>query len=234
MKKMKNRLHQNKSNYEKLVSQPFFSIIVTTYNRAQLLKRALNSLIIQTEEDWEAIIIDDGSTDDTFAQILPFLRSSTKIKYLRKEHSGEAISKNEGILSSGAKFVSFLDSDDEFHPAHLESRKAILLENPSVKFLHGGVRIIGNQYVSDRFDYTKKVNLKDCVIGGTFFIEKDILSSVNGFRDILVGTDADLFDRIKMSGITMMETRLPTYIYHHENEDSITNKLYLEMQLFNE
>ena len=110
------------------LSQPFFSIIIATYNRAQLIIRAINSLISQTEEDWEAIIVDDESTDDTYTRILPYLESNNKIKYLKKVHSGEALTKNEGIWSSAGKYVSFLDSDDEYDPLHLETRKKILMQ----------------------------------------------------------------------------------------------------------
>lgn len=227
---MKNQLDQNKSYDTKLVSQPFFSIIISTYNRAQLIKRALNSLISQTEKDWEAIIVNDESTDDTYSQVLPYLRSYAKIKYFRKDHSGEVMSKNEGIRSSIGKFISFLDSDDEYQPTHLESRKAVLMQNPSIGFLYGGVKILGNQYVPDRFNYTKKISLNNCVIGGTFFIERNIIISLNGFRKILLGSDADLFDRAKKARILMVETNLPTYIYHHDTVDSITNKLYLDKQ----
>ena len=103
------------------------------------------------------------------------------------------------------------------------------MQNPSTGFLYGGAKIIGNQYVPDRFNYARKINLNKCVIGGTFFIERNILISLNGFRNILVGTDADLFDLAKKTRIVMMETNLPTYIYHHETQDSITNKLYLRL-----
>ena len=58
-----------------LNSQPMFSIVITTFNRAQLLKRALKSLVSQTENDWEAVIVDDGSTDNTHKQILHYLKS---------------------------------------------------------------------------------------------------------------------------------------------------------------
>ncbi len=211
------------------VPRPFFSVIIATYNRAQLLQRAVISLISQTEEDWEGIIVDDESNDDTYEQILPFLESNPKLKYIKKVHSGEAGTKNTGICLSGGQFISFLDSDDEYHPEHLKTRKAILLQNPSVKFLYGGVKILGNQYVVDRFDNTKKINLNDCAIGGSFFIDKTTLYSLNGLRKITLGTDADLFDRIKRSGVVMQETTLPTYIYHHENMDSITNIMYKVM-----
>ena len=220
-------------NDDVLNSQPFFTIIITTYNRAQLLKRALNSLITQTEEDWEAIIVDDDSSDNTYSEVLPYIKSDGRIKYSRKAHGGDAHAKNEGVRLSEGKYISFLDSDDEFKPTHLESRKAILIQNPSVRFLYGGAEIIGNQYVPDRFDYANKININQCVIGGTFFIERNILISLNGFKDILIGTDADLFEKVKKARVTMLKTDPATYIYHREAHDSITNNLYRGIERFN-
>lgn len=211
-----------------LVSLPLFSIVIATYNRAELLKRALESLISQTETDWEALVVDDGSTDGTYDKILPFLKRCSQIKYIKKRHSGEASTKNEGVWSAKGKFISFLDSDDEYDPNHLASRKAILLENPEVNFLYGGVRILGNQFVPDRFDHSHIIDLNDCAIGGSFFIERKVLADLKGFREITLGTDADLFERAKKLPINMMEVNEPTYIYHHENEDSITNSMCLE------
>ena len=208
-----------------LTSQPFFSIIITSYNRKNILKRALDSLIRQTENDWEAIIVDDESIDDTSSLVLPYIKANSGFRYLKKAHSGEALSKNEGIKLASGKFISFLDSDDEYSPGHLQLRKAILMQNPSVNFLYGGVKIIGNQYVPDRFDYTKRINLNECVIGGTFFIERCTLLRLKGLRNLMVGTDADLFERAMASKVIMKETGIPTYIYHHETEDSITNML---------
>jgi glycosyltransferase involved in cell wall biosynthesis len=217
--------YSKSANNTKPQRPPFFSIIITTYNRAYILKNALDSLIAQTEDDWEAIIIDDESTDDTYLQVLPYLKSDYAIKYIRKTHSGESLSKNTGIKISAGRYISFLDSDDEYSPIHLHSRKMILMENPAVSFLYGGARIIGNQYVPDRFDYNKKINLSECTIGGTFFIERSVLFQLNGFRNITLGTDADLFERAVREGINMMETKIVSYIYHHESEDSITNSL---------
>jgi glycosyltransferase involved in cell wall biosynthesis len=221
---MKNNIIQNENQNAKSVHH-FFSVVVTTYNRANIVSRALNSLIAQTEPDWEAIIVDDESTDDTYYQISPFLKTYPEILYIRQPHRGEAAAKNAGLRSARGTFITFLDSDDEFHPFHLESRKKILVNNPTVKFLYGGAKILGNQYVPDRYNNSKLVNLNDCVIGGTFFIDRNIAISLNGFNDILIGTDADLYDRVLNSGINMMKIIQPTYIYHHETEDSITNKM---------
>ena len=191
----------------------------------------MESLIKQTDSDWEAIIVDDASDDDTYPQIKPYLKEYPQIRYLKKEHSGEPLSKNAGIFSSSGKYVTFLDSDDEYDPGHLESRKEILENDSSIRFLHGGVTVLGNQYVPDRYDPKKSVSLSDCVIGGTFFIERDLLISLGGFKDIYLGADADLLERALKKGIVVKETKLPTYVYHHETEDSITNMLFSDKKL---
>jgi glycosyltransferase involved in cell wall biosynthesis len=224
---MKRNNHQKAIEKAKLKTPPFFTVVITTYNRADLLTRAIQSLLSQTEKDWEAVIIDDESTDDTYSKISSFLKSDSKIQYVKHSHRGEALSKNAGIEIATGRFITFLDSDDEFDPTHLESRKSLLQENPHVKFLYGGVKIIGNQFVPDRYDYEKKINLNECVIGGTFFIERDTIISLKGLKNILIGADADLFDRMKMAHIISKQAYLPTYIYHHETEDSITNRLFL-------
>jgi len=220
---------QNKDN--DLTSSPFFSVIITTYNRAKLIIRALDSLLAQTETDWEALIVDDGSTDDTFDKILPFIELYPQIRYHKQTHRGVALTKNTGIELATGKFITFLDSDDEYEPVHLLSRKILLLQNSGVQFLQGGIKIIGNQFVPDRFDYDKKINLHQCIIGGTFFIERNTALSLDGFKKILVGADADLYDRAVNAGVIIMETKAETYIYHHETEDSITNNMLINSLL---
>jgi glycosyltransferase involved in cell wall biosynthesis len=204
---------------------PFFSVIIATYNRADLIARALDSLVSQSEKDWEAIIVDDESTDETHSRVLRYTGVYPNIRYIRQNHKGEPLSKNTGIWSARGRYVTFLDSDDEYKPSHLKYRKALLKQNPDVKFLYGGVKIIGNPYVPDRFNFGLKVNLNDCIIGGTFIIDRETAILLDGFKDILLGADADLFDMAKNAGISMMEVHRSTYVYHHETEDSITNKL---------
>ncbi|MEO9005177.1 MAG: glycosyltransferase family A protein [Ginsengibacter sp.] len=209
----------------KKYTSSFFSVIITTYNRAPVLKRALDSLVKQTETDWEAIIIDDGSNDNTAFMVKRYLASNSKIKYLKQKRQGATLSKNNGIFLSKGKFVTFLDSDDEYSPSHLASRKAILLKNTKIELLHGGVKIVGNHYVPDRFDYNKMVLLSDCAIGGTFFIKNNIALLLNGFTEMPLGSDADFLEKANKAGINIMKTEVPTYIYHREIENSITNNL---------
>ena len=224
--KMKNEIKNE------AVGLPFFSVIITTYNRATLLKRALDSLIAQTETDWEAIIVDDGSVDDTAFAVLPYLGKGSKITYFKQKNAGYSSSKNTGIFLSKGKFVTFLDSDDEYDPTHLETRKAILVNHPEIQFLHSGVKVIGSQYVPDRFDINKMVLLSNCEIGGTFFIKRELAVSFNGFKEMPLGSDGDFFERIHKAGVNIMKTQVPTYIYHRETGDSITNNFMLESEKF--
>lgn len=207
------------------VNAPFFSVIITSYNRAGLLLRALDSLISQTEKDWEAIVIDDGSTDDTGSRISSYLQSAKKISYVWQQSKGATGAKNSGSLLAKGKYLTFLDSDDEYYPCHLQSRKEILEANEEIEFLYGGIKIIGNQFVPNRFDYKQMIHLSDCSVGGTFFIKRTLFFSLGGFAEIPLGSDADFFDRVNISGIQKTKADHPTYIYHREHENTITNNI---------
>lgn len=204
---------------------PFFSVIIATFNRKATIIRAINSLITQTEMDWEAIIVDDGSTDNTYLEIHKLLEKHRNIKYVRQINKGAAESKNRGIQHAKGKYFTFLDSDDEYECSHLESRKKILKENQDLKFLSGGLKIIGSPFVPDRHSPLNQIHLDKCEVGGTFFIEKELMYSLKGFNNILLGEDSDLYDRIVETGVPMFKTDLPTYIYHKETEGSVTNLL---------
>lgn len=206
-------------------SSPFFSVVITTYNRVNLLKRALNSLFQQTEMDWEAIIIDDGSEDGTSKMVEELQKLHPAIHYFYQPNKGSYQAKNEGMNRSKGKFITFLDSDDEYAPNHLWSRKEILTEDLKIRFLHGGVQVIGEEYVPDRFDNQKDIHLSACAISGTFVIENQLAQEIGGFRKMSVGMDGDYLERVEEQHVKIEKTMIPTYIYHHETEDSITNRV---------
>ncbi|CAN5375462.1 glycosyltransferase family A protein [soil metagenome] len=211
------------SNLLNIESSPYFSVIIPTYNRKEILIRAIDSLISQTELSWEAIIVDDGSDDNTFSHISSYLEKDKRIKYIRQENAGAALAKNTGIQLATGTFLTFLDSDDEYLATHLQSRKELLIKNNTVQFLYGGIKIIGSPFVPDRFDNQQKIHLDDCVIGGTFFIERNLLISLKGFKDILIGEDAELFDRLSCSKVIKLKTEQATYVYRKDQSDSVTN-----------
>ena len=205
---------------------PFFSVVITTFNRANLLKRAINSLLLQTETNWEAIIIDDGSTDKTPEALKEFSLENEKIKVFRFDNAGPNIAKNRGIKLASSNFITFLDSDDEYKNNHLAIRKAMFIKYPELKFIHGGIEIIGDEYVPDRYDTNQKIHLSECVIGGTFFIQKDVFKQIGYFKDIAMGSDADFYDRVCQADLESTKIDTPTYIYHREHEDSVTKNIH--------
>lgn len=198
-----------------------FSIIVATYNRANLLKKALNSVIAQTYKSWEVIILDDGSTDSTELVVQPFL--SENISYYKQPNKGEPTAKNNAIKFAKGKVITFLDSDDEFKPDHLASRAAILEQNHNIDLLHGGVSIVGDQYVPDRENTHQKIHISKCIVGATFFFKKEKFIALGGFKNLPIGADADLFERAKKASYLIKKTNYPSYIYNRLAGDSITH-----------
>src|SRR5699024_2308547 len=113
---------------------------------------------------------------------------------------------------------------------HLESRMKIIERYPEVDLLHGGVEIIGEEYVPDKYNDGRKIHLSECAIGATFFIRKKVFNLLGGFKKLPIGTDADFFERSKEAGLKILKTGLPTYIYNRSHRNSITHNDWQEMQ----
>lgn len=101
------------------MSSPFFSIITPTYNRAHLLPIAIKSVLSQSFTDWEHIIIDDGSTDNTQEVVAAF--SENRIKYFYQKNSERSAARNNGIAQAKGQFCCFIDSDDYYSETFLET-----------------------------------------------------------------------------------------------------------------
>lgn len=98
------------------------SIIMPSYNTAAYIAESIRSVLAQTYPDWELIIVDDCSTDDTDAVVAPFL-SDARIRYLKNDvNSGAAVSRNRALREAKGKWIAFLDSDDLWHPEKLEKQ----------------------------------------------------------------------------------------------------------------
>ena len=201
------------------------SIVLPTYNRAYILNRAIQSVLKQTFADWELIIIDDGSTDKTFDICRNYTFEYSNIKYFKQSNKGLPLSLNEGISAASGKYITFLGSDDEYLPEHLKLRIDFLKQHPKIELLHGGVKIIGDNYVKDKNDFSKKIHLKDCVIGGTFFGKKEVFQKLNGFRNIDYSEDSDFYKRAVLTGIKIEKVNFKTYIYYRDTADSICNSI---------
>ena len=103
---------------------PFFSVVIPVYNRAHLIGDTLRSVLAQTEQDFEIVVVDDGSKDDPEVVIKAF--ADPRIVFVRQANGGGGAARNTGIDRARGKFIAFLDSDDQFLPHHLKVARAIL------------------------------------------------------------------------------------------------------------
>lgn len=201
---------------------PLVSIIMPVYNRQSYIQKAISSVFNQTYKNWELLIVDDGSTDYSPFIAQNFVLKSEKVKLIIQEHKNLPSAKNNGIRNSSGDFITFLDSDDEYKPDHIELRVKHLLNNPAVDLIHGGIQIIGNEFVPDKDRPDKLIHLSECVIGATFFGKRKVFIDSGGFKDLSYSEDSEFFERIKMN-FKIQKVEFPTYIYHREISDSITN-----------
>ena len=200
---------------------PFFSIVLPTFNRAHLIEDAIRSVLGQTFQDWELLIVDDGSRDNTFGVIRPLVLSDSRIRYHFATNRGLAMARNLGLAMSQGEYITFIDSDDEYLPSHLEVRARYLHDYPEVELLHGGVEIAGPDMVADKFDPTRIIPLSECTIGGTFVIRQDLAARLHGFRAIEYGDDNDFFVRAENIGAVIHKIDAPTYHYNRLEPDSL-------------
>ncbi|HXH48593.1 MAG TPA: glycosyltransferase family A protein [Terriglobia bacterium] len=122
-----------------------FTVVVTTYNYAHLLPDALRALSAQTAPDFELLIVDDGSTDNTEKVVEEFRPRFRDFRYLKKPNGGPADSRNFGVQKARGTHVAILDADDVWSPRYLETVRRAFESNPQAEVLFcDGVRITGD------------------------------------------------------------------------------------------
>jgi glycosyltransferase involved in cell wall biosynthesis len=187
------------------MSRPTVSVIIPTHNRANLLERAIRSVLVQTFEDFELLIVDDASTDNTH-EIVESI-GDTRIRYIRlKKNSGAPIARNTGIKKSRGKFIAFLDDDDEWLPIRLEAQlKKFEKLDDSFGVVYGGFyyvsqesgKILGKNIPKFRGDVHQYL-LKENFIGSpTLLIKRKCFKKAGLFDPKLTSSqDWDMWLRI--------------------------------------
>lgn len=112
---------------------PKFSIIIPTYNRAYVLWKTILAIQAQTFTDWELLIIDDGSSDDT-EKLLAEFQHDSRIFYYHQKNQGPSVSRNRGLTFASGEIIVYLDSDDEPYPHLLSTIFTSLKQNPDKNY----------------------------------------------------------------------------------------------------
>lgn len=216
--------------------RPFFSIIIPTYNHAHFIGRCIDSLIAQTYPNWEAIIVNNFSIDNTIEIIESY--NDSRIRLINNANDGViAISRNKGIEYANGDWICFLDSDDWWRPDKL---KACLPLLDSYDFLYHDLRILYKKngfWKRNKVTKGREINLQNSVadlfINGnpicnsSVMVRKTIINVVGPLvedKNMVTVEDFDYWVRIVM--VTQRIKYIPSTLGYYWIENNISKKLY--------
>lgn len=181
---------------------PLVSVIIPTFNRSHFLKEAIDSVLKQDFKDFELIVVDDGSTDDTEKILRSYANS---LIFLSQENKGVSAARNSGIRISSGTFISFLDSDDLWLPQKLSIQVEFFTQNPSALicqtneiWLRKGIRVnprkVHKKYSGEIFEHCLSI----CRVSpSAVMMKKNLFCEVGLFDEELPACeDYDLWLRV--------------------------------------
>jgi glycosyltransferase involved in cell wall biosynthesis len=183
---------------------PKVSVIIPTYNRADFIEDAVESVLCQTYKDYEIIIVDDGSTDSTKDVLQKF---HNKIRYIYKNNGGEASARNTGIKHAQGEYIAFLDSDDLWLPKRLKFGVQALDFNKNIGLFFSDCNRVFNgkkaskTYFDDYKPYSgfifRQLYMQDFIPTLTVILRTECFRKVGIFsEDLTLCTDYDMWLRI--------------------------------------
>ncbi len=208
---------------------PNVSIILCTFNRAGLLPRAVDSVLCQSYQSWELIIVNDGSTDETPAIIEESRQHDPRIITINQHNQGLAQSRNNALAQASGNYFALIDDDDEYTCEHIDKRVEYFEKNPDVDIVWGGLVPQGPEerhYVMDMENPGRKIHLSDCFVSGTLFGKVSVFHELGGFRDLDYAEDWDFIKRAKEK-YTVHQVYFPTYLYYIDAPNRLSD-LYTE------
>lgn len=232
----------------KVNREPKVSVIIPTYNRTSFLKDAINSVLNQTYRDFELIVVDDGSTDDTQDLVSYY---GQKIRYIYQNNQGRSTARNHGIEVAQGEYLAFLDSDDVWLPDKL-SRQIPILDAASANtvLVHGYKQLVDEKLQPIR-GWEKKLRYsyrlaekgqetyenylqKAYIFTSTVLIRRDAVLSIGAYDvNLQALEDLDFYLRLLIKGYTFIfisEPPLIQYRIHRNNTGStVSNQSYLQV-----
>jgi len=158
-----------------------FSVIIPTYNNAVTVITSIKCVIAQTFTNWELVVVDDGSTDDTEKQVAPFL-DDKRITYVKQKNQGVTVARNHGASVTTGDFICFLDSDDKATTNWL--RDFYDVKKPNTGYISCGHIASGKKsFPKVRKDIS---SAKYSSLAGTFSIKRDVYNQIGGYDQLLV------------------------------------------------
>ena len=199
---------------------PKVSVIVPTYNSDRYVVQAVGSVLAQTYPNYELIVVDDGSTDNTHQVLKPYF---DQLRYVYQNNQGVAAARNRGIELATGEFIAFLDADDVFLPEKLAKEIACFEKQPELDMVISGWRIVNEhgEAISDvrLWEYAPQLDLKTAVLykparPSSTILRREWCKKVNGFDARFVRTD-DLDFLLKLLSQGCKADWLPEITIHY-------------------
>jgi O-antigen biosynthesis protein len=222
---------QHNDSAENSKSQPLVTVIIPTYNRADLVKGAIESVLAQSYSQWELLVVDDASTDET-STILQGM-SDERIRYIRhSQNRGGSAARNTGLAQAKGAYIAFLDSDDEWLPTKLEKQVAHFEHLPlNVGLVYTGALVVRDGGVQEeqrpvhRGSLFRQLLLDNVIVGSgsAVMIRSTVLENVPAFDEALPARqDLDFWVRVAQHYIIDFVDEVLLVIYASKQSDRIT------------
>jgi len=199
-----------------------FSVIIPVYNGEKEIGKTIRSILNQSFQDWELIVVDDGSTDETQKTLVSYLEDK-RIKYVKQENQGVAAARNHGALEAQGILLVFLDSDDELAPDSLREYNNIY--NNEIGLISTGFLINGKPVLPQ---YNKKISqFRFSVAAGSFCIKKKLFSNILGYDENLKQSEnwemiARALEECERKCLKVVYSNSCNLLYHHQKNAAKT------------
>ena len=215
--------------------RPQFSIIVPAYNAASTLGRTLDSVRAQTYDDWECVVVDDGSTDTTAALLADYASDDSRIRSIFQENAGTAAALNTAARAATGDFLVQLGADDELLPEYCEMTAELIASRPdydiyaanALQVFAGGKTVRFHR--GERFQRQLSLAIDDVIqkplIYGSAAIRREVFEARGGFRSEVYNEDYDFWLRALAGGARHIYQPVDLSLYHvtpnQKTEDAV-------------
>lgn len=215
------------------------SVVIPLYNKAQSIQKTLDSVLAQTYKDFEIVVVDDGSTDDSarvveeFMKNFPSLQGGDRGRLIRKPNGGVSSARNAGILAAKGEYIAFLDGDDLWHPEYLETLHQLIVDYPDAALYGiGCTKICGDMIPEKILSSNERGEIEDvwkhypsCWTGSSSCSSRKRLIEVGLFDTRMThGEDIDMWWRLLLSGKGVFDNRVLAY-YRQDTENRAMNRV---------
>lgn len=213
------------------------SVVIPLYNKAQSIRKTLDSVLAQTYKNFEIVVVDDGSTDGS-AGVAEAMLCECKVygvecrgKVIRKANGGVSSARNEGILAAKGEYIAFLDGDDLWHPEYLQTLHQLIVDYPNAALYGIGCTKISGDMIPNRIlSSHERGEIEDvwnhypsCWTGSSSCSSRERLIEVGLFDTRMThGEDIDMWWRLLLSGKGVYDNKLLAY-YRQDTENRAMN-----------